>query len=292
MSPKLTKLFFRCGGFGEWLWKHVIGLTPTSPAFATLRIEPQIDGFYGPSKASAHFLSPRGEVVIEWNRSVPRVSTFVDAGDNGDISLRVLLPVGIESATIRVPPPFEAPVPAENQVVCATGSELGAKQIAVNSHNSPMASLPKTVYLECSGGGRVNSVDFASYGAPLDTTGECASWNSGSTTCQSQAVVAVIERLCLNQTHCAIAVHNSTFGDDPCPYVVKTFAVRATCSGGVVRNSAEKFVVTERGKTLWDGANVVDGIDGILSAKKVADGLEVQISSGEFIFDSTPAGLS
>ena len=59
-----------------------------------------------------------------------------------------------------------------------------------------------------------------------------------------------------------------------------------------MRNSAEKFVVTERGKTLWDGANVVDGIDGILSAKKVADGLEVQISSGEFIFDSTPAGLS
>lgn len=210
----------------------------------------------------------------------------LSAGDAGSILLRVTLPVGVESATIRVPPPFEPAVLAEKEVVCATGSELGAKQVAVNSHNSPMADFPKTVHLECSGGGHVHSVDFASYGAPLDTAGECATWNGGGTTCQSQTAVAVIERLCLNQTHCAITLHNDTFGDDPCPYVAKTLAVRATCTGGVVRNSAEKFVVTESGKTLWDGANVVDGIDGIFSARKASGGLEVHIRSGEFVFRS------
>ena len=244
--------------------------------------------FYGPSQASAYFLSPRGEVFVEWNRSAPRPSMDRSAGDAASIVLRVSLPVGVESATIRVPPPFERSVIAEKEVVCATGSELGAKQVAVNSHNYPMADFPKTVHLECSGGGRVHSVDFASYGAPLDTGGECATWNSGGTACQSQAAVGVIERLCLNQTRCAIALHNDTFGDDPCPYVAKSLAVRATCAGGVVRNSAEKFVVTESGKTLWDGANVVDGIDGIISARKSSGGLKVRIRSGKFVFESTP----
>eukprot|EP01043_Picozoa_sp_COSAG02_P086955 COSAG02_NODE_24315_length_692_cov_0.881956_1_plen_54_part_10 len=45
----------RCGGFGEWLWKHVIGLQHTSPAFATVRIAPRLDGYYGPSRASGRF---------------------------------------------------------------------------------------------------------------------------------------------------------------------------------------------------------------------------------------------
>ena len=54
-----------------------------------------------------------------------------------------------------------AAAPAET--VCASGSELGAKQVAINHFNA-MTDFPKVVHLECSGGGTVRSIDFASFG--------------------------------------------------------------------------------------------------------------------------------
>ena len=46
---------FLCGGLVEWYWKHLVGLTPTSPAFATLRIAPKVRPYLGPTDLQATF---------------------------------------------------------------------------------------------------------------------------------------------------------------------------------------------------------------------------------------------
>lgn len=269
---------FMCGGYGEWLWKYVVGLRLGSPGFATVVIEPNIDGFYGPAHASGNFTSPRGSVFVAWGR----------ADTNGSISVRAALPPGVASATVRVPAPFGVPTPASPEVVCATGSELGAKQVAINSFNQ-LTGYPKVVHLECSGGGRVGSIDYASFGVPsANASADCGRWSGADQVCHANSSFAVVERLCLNQTRCSIAVNTSVFGGDPCPFHIKTLAIRATCVGGMARARPSTFTVSEGGKLVWDGAKVVAGVDGVISAHAAANAVEFQLlGGGDYSFETS-----
>jgi alpha-L-rhamnosidase len=82
---------FLCGGYGHWLWKHLVGLQQTSPGFATVLIAPKIDEDYGPKSVGGEFLSPKGLIKSRW---VLNATKF---------TLDVALPIGVTSAEITVP---------------------------------------------------------------------------------------------------------------------------------------------------------------------------------------------
>ena len=239
-------------------------------------------GFYGPANASGRFASPRGEIYVGWNRS----------DSDGGIQLCATIPTGVEMATVRVPAAFSPSAAAPPEKVCATGSEIGAKQVAVN-HDNSLQAAPKVVHLECSGGGSISKIDFASYGTiDVSAQPDCGTWglhgdvNSGPG-CHANGSIAVVERLCLHAPRCSITVNNSIFGGDPCPLRTKTLAVRATCTGGVVREPASTFVVKESGVAIWDGSKVVGrNIAGIVSARRTPGGIEVDVLSGHYHFEA------
>ena len=116
----------------------MIGIQHSSPGFATVAIAPKMDGLYGPARASGRFTSARGEIAVAWGRS----------DSNGSVSLHVSIPTGVSQATVLVPPPFGPRTAAPPEVVCAGGSELGAKKVAINSANE-LTGFPKIVHLEC-----------------------------------------------------------------------------------------------------------------------------------------------
>jgi len=82
---------FLCGGYGHWLWKHLVGLQHTSPGFATVMIAPQIDESYGPRSVGGEFLSPKGLIKSHW---LWNATSFL---------LEVALPIGVTSAEITIP---------------------------------------------------------------------------------------------------------------------------------------------------------------------------------------------
>lgn len=93
---------FLCGGLMEWYWKHLVGLTPTSPAFATVRVAPKVRPDLGPSSAFATYRSIRGTIASSWLLQQPLHSaSWMD--------LDVSLPVGVQSATVVVPKTFARP---------------------------------------------------------------------------------------------------------------------------------------------------------------------------------------
>ena len=47
---------FLCGGIGEWMWKHLVGLKPAAPAFAEVVVAPKVHPKYGPSSVTGDFL--------------------------------------------------------------------------------------------------------------------------------------------------------------------------------------------------------------------------------------------
>ena len=48
----------------------------------------------------------------------------------------------------------------------------------------------------------------------------------------------ILKQACIGREGCSVVVSVEIFGEDPCPGVVKTFAVEAECSNG----SSEKIV--------------------------------------------------
>jgi hypothetical protein len=97
----------------------------------------------------------------------------------------------------------------------------------------------------------------------------------------------VVEKYCLNQTRCSIAVNNSVFGGDPCPFVAKSLSVRATCLGGVTRKRIPTFSVKESGTMIWNGSRVVAQIDGIVSTRPTSTFVEFQVLSGDYVFEAS-----
>jgi hypothetical protein len=197
---------------------------------------------------------------------------------------------------VRVPAPFGPLAAAPPEVVCASGSQLGAKQVAINHFNA-MTDFPKVVHLECSGGGTFRSIDFASFGDAPEAGSEpaagggsvdCGRWSMvDDKACHANSSLAVVERICMNQTRCSIAVNSSVFGGDPCYGVLKSLSVRAPCGGGVVRGKQFPFQVKESGRTLWDGSKVIEGCKGIISVRPTADFVEFEVMSGDYKFEAS-----
>ena len=75
---------------------------------------------------------------------------------------------------------------------------------------------------------------------------------------------------------------------DPCPNVVKTLAVRASCSGGTTYAAVGSAVVSIAGSRVWDGTRLVGVHPGISHGVDVGDGVAFETSNGLFSFEATP----
>ncbi|CAF1184471.1 unnamed protein product, partial [Didymodactylos carnosus] len=73
-------------------------------------------------------------------------------------------------------------------------------------------------------GGRINKIEFASFGTP---TGTCGNYTIGQ--CHSNKTMSVIRKLCLFRRICTVYVTNDLFDGDPCPGMNKRLAVQITC---------------------------------------------------------------
>jgi hypothetical protein len=118
---------FLCGGAGEWMWKHVVGITPAttptsslsyaasehqhkqhkhqqpkrvserSESFSKVSVAPKVHPTEGPASASGDYLSAVGMVRSAW--------TVAKGG--ASITLKVALPVGCHrGGVVTVPKPF------------------------------------------------------------------------------------------------------------------------------------------------------------------------------------------
>ena len=219
---------FLCGGAGEWMWKHLVGITPTAPRFQEVAVAPKVHPVQGPASASGTYTSAAGPITSTWNVSKGGAA----------VALAVSLPVGVRQATVLVPKPFTlAPSPPE--VVCAAAREKAA------------------LTLSCGAASKIVSIDFAAFGTPSHG-GSCSAWASNTTCGADEArVVALVEKRCLRQQSCAITVNASDFGPDPCHNVVKTLAVVGKCAGGQAAVQDTRAVVKEGGVVVWDGTAMV-----------------------------------
>lgn len=86
----LAKLILRLLTLLQWMWKHLVGLTPAAPGFAEVSLIPRTHDSVGPKRVGGQFLSPRGVISSSWTLSA------------GVVSLSVSLPVGVGAATIVV----------------------------------------------------------------------------------------------------------------------------------------------------------------------------------------------
>lgn len=76
------------GAVGDWLYKRMAGMEPTSGGYKTFKIQPLIGG--GISYAKAHYMSPYGKIVSAWKKV------------GGVFTLDVEVPVSTE-ATVMLP---------------------------------------------------------------------------------------------------------------------------------------------------------------------------------------------
>lgn len=114
---------FLCGGLVEWYWKHLVGLTPTRAAFATVRFAPKVRAAPGPSSLDAEYQSVRGIITSSWS--------LEDGGKQ--VKLDVTLPIGVQNGVVAVPKPFtSAAVQATRAKVYESGTLIwdGIKMVA------------------------------------------------------------------------------------------------------------------------------------------------------------------
>jgi alpha-L-rhamnosidase len=86
-----------CGGVGEWMYKYMAGIRPTSPGYATVSIAPLVSPTVGPSSVNATVQTIRGPVKSAWTRGGTNTT-----GSGLILQLSCALPVGIE-AEVMVP---------------------------------------------------------------------------------------------------------------------------------------------------------------------------------------------
>ena len=257
---------FLCGGISDWMWKHLAGLTPTSPGFATVQVAPKVYPSVGPQSLVSEFLSPRGAITSRWNIS--------HTGDR--VAIAVSLPVGIQSATIVVPKPFGPSHAGPPTTICAIAHEN------------------MDLFLSCPGG-FITSIDFASFGTP-DTAGDCGKWKALNCTSDPAKTIEMLAVACVHKQSCSFNFssgggHN-VFGPDPCNGVVKQMAARASCSSSdELANHTATAVISNAadGSVVWDGGKLVAPVPpGIRSAQdNGAGGVAIEVANGDFAFLST-----
>ena len=84
------------GGVSAWFWTQLAGLKPTSAGFATFTVAPRVDATLGPASMNASYSAPTGDIHIKWSRNTTAQT----------VELTVDVPIGVQSAIISVPTPF------------------------------------------------------------------------------------------------------------------------------------------------------------------------------------------
>ncbi|XP_068653127.1 beta-galactosidase 5-like [Aristolochia californica] len=118
--------------------------------------------------------------------------------------------------------------------VCADVSEFHPtlKNWHIESYGRPEEVHNAKVHLHCSAGQTISSIKFASFGTP---SGTCGNFQQGM--CHSPNSYTVLEKKCVGQERCSVAISMNNFGGDPCPSVMKRVAVEAICSNAIDPNS-------------------------------------------------------
>ncbi|PKU78400.1 beta-galactosidase 5 [Dendrobium catenatum] len=111
--------------------------------------------------------------------------------------------------------------------VCADVSEWHPtiRNWHLDSYGKPEEFRRPKVHLHCSPGQFISAIKFASFGTPY---GACGSFLQGA--CHSPNSHTTLEKKCIGQERCEVAITPSNFGGDPCPNVMKKIAVEAVCS--------------------------------------------------------------
>ncbi|GLT97752.1 hypothetical protein SLE2022_153010 [Rubroshorea leprosula] len=129
-----------------------------------------------------------------------------------------------------------------SRVICASVSESHNPPLQRWSHRNLIEetiSINDTtpeIYLQCTDGYIISSIEFASYGTPQ---GSCQKFYRGN--CHSPKSLSVVSKACQGRNSCFIGVSNSVFGGDPCRGIVKTLAVEARCVSSSITEGASQF---------------------------------------------------
>jgi hypothetical protein len=83
----------------------------------------------------------------------------------------------------------------------------------------------QTMWLQCSTGGVISAVEFASYGT---ATGSCGSFSQSS--CHAANSSGMVAAACVGKNSCTLNASSSVFSD-PCSGTAKWLAVQVHCSG-------------------------------------------------------------
>ncbi|CAH9119279.1 unnamed protein product [Cuscuta epithymum] len=110
--------------------------------------------------------------------------------------------------------------------LCADVGEIhpSIKNWEIEGFGGPKEPPKPKVHLHCGPGQSISSIKFASFGTPLGT---CGTFQQGP--CHALSSYSVLEKRCIGQKRCSVAISNTNFGD-PCPNVVKRLTVEATCA--------------------------------------------------------------
>ncbi|KAF3785153.1 Beta-galactosidase 5 [Nymphaea thermarum] len=92
-----------------------------------------------------------------------------------------------------------------------------------NYGKTEVLQQPK-IHIHCEEGQTITAIKFASFGTPL---GSCGDFQLGA--CHAPDSHSILEKSCIGQQRCSVAVSNTEFGGDPCPNILKRVAVEAIC---------------------------------------------------------------
>ncbi|KAG8634453.1 beta-galactosidase 8 [Manihot esculenta] len=109
------------------------------------------------------------------------------------------------------------------QEICSIVSEDDPPSTDSWKPNSEFKSQSPEVKLTCEKGWRITSINFASFGT---FSGNCGTFTPGN--CNAD-MLSIVQKVCIGEEGCSISVSAANLGD-PCPGVLKSFAVEALCS--------------------------------------------------------------
>jgi len=159
--------------------------------------------------------------------------------------------------------------------------------------------------LRCAGGA-FTGVAFAAFGTP---SGGCtAAPPAKNASCDAAGAAAVVAKLCVGKTACAISVDDTTFGGDPCFDVVKhaivaldgpcsnvEYSVSATVPVGARASvrvptrgaAAGAAIISESDVVVWRAGAFVPGAAGIAGATEADGAVTFSVGSGVYAFELT-----
>ena len=90
---------FLCGGAGEWLYRSVLGVAPTSHGWNSIAVRPQVSAT-GPTTTNGSVHTIRGTVSVAWSTSAPGYTSATVAIGQLDVTI----PAGT-TAIVEMPVP-------------------------------------------------------------------------------------------------------------------------------------------------------------------------------------------